>query len=47
MIKTIWNEHCLEAIDEYDLSDGILVDEVQATKSKFRYGIISSVFSAL
>lgn len=31
--KTIWNEHCLEAIDEYDLSDGILVDEVQQQKA--------------
>lgn len=30
--KTIWNEHCLEAIDKYDLSDGILVDEVQQQK---------------
>lgn len=31
--KTIWNEHCLEAIDKYDLSDGILVDEVQQQKA--------------
>lgn len=33
--KTIWNEHCLMAMDKYDLSDGILVDEVQQQADNF------------
>lgn len=33
--KTIWNEHCLEAMNRYDLSDGILVDEMQQQADNF------------
>lgn len=33
--KTIWNEHCLQAMNRYDLSDGILVDEMQQQADNF------------
>lgn len=33
--ETIWNEHCLMAMDKYDLSDGVLVDEEQQQVENF------------